>query len=130
MSTGVFLSTCYKKAEAVYLGVIVGQGWSNYHKIAQDKQKHYDLLVADFLNSPVGPDIAETIPSGTSIEIQDALKAMYQDVWGRPIDAEYLGYYTFLLSTGWTLADVRAEMEECYLQTVVMPVLVTVFLFQ
>jgi hypothetical protein len=55
------------------------------------------------------------------------LEDIYQEVWGRPIDAAYLDYYTFLLSTGGTLTDVRADMEALHLQTVVVPVLSSIF---
>jgi hypothetical protein len=48
---------------------------------------------------------------------------MYQEIWGRPIDVADLNYYTFLLSTGGTLAAVRADMEALHLQNVVVPVL-------
>ena len=58
----------------------------------------------------------------------NAVQKMYQEVWGRPIDTAYLGYYIFLLSTDGTLADVRADMEALHLQTVVLPVLITVSL--
>jgi hypothetical protein len=60
----------------------------------------------------------------------NAVQKMYQEVWGRPIDAAYLDYYTFLLSTDGTLADVRADMEALHLQMVVLPVLIAVSLIQ
>ena len=56
-----------------------------------------------------------------------SVEEIYQEVWGRPIDSEYLAYYTFLLSTDGTLADVRADMEALHLQTVVVPVLSILF---
>jgi hypothetical protein len=53
----------------------------------------------------------------------NAVQKMYQEIWGRPIDVADLNYYTFLLSTGGTLAAVRADMEALHLQNVVVPVL-------
>ena len=81
---------------------------------------------ADLLQSPrprldpgSGPECNCAQP-----EVSSRLQALYQDIWGRPIDSAYLDYYTFLLSTDGTLADVRADMQELHLQTVVLPVLI------
>ena len=65
-----------------------------------------------------------------SAEAANALKALHQEVWGRPIDAAYLDYYTFLLSTDGTLAAVRADMKALHLQMVVLPVLIAISLIQ
>ena len=51
------------------------------------------------------------------------IEALYQEVWGHPIDSEYRDYYIFLLSTDGTLAAVRADMEALHRQTIVVPVL-------
>jgi hypothetical protein len=65
-----------------------------------------------------------------SAEAANALKALHQKVWGRPIDAAYLDYYTFLLPTDGTLADVRADMEALHLQMVALPALIAISLVQ
>jgi hypothetical protein len=63
-----------------------------------------------------------------------ALDVLYKDVWGltQSLERDLYKHYVFLLSTGdWTLAEVRADMEEIYFQTAIVPVLlitITTFL--
>jgi hypothetical protein len=66
----------------------------------------------------------------TSWEVKTQLMNMYAEVWGQLIDPEDLNDYTALLSLDWTLAEVRADMEEVYFQTVVVPVLIITTLLQ